>query len=200
MAQDVLCYKKIRNAKAQSKRYIYYTMHAHAPEATPRPGMLVRPRESSAVLVLDAVSADGCRGHEGAGSRRCCCCGGCCRIRPRRWPPLAAARCCTNASTPVLPNHSGVAARRAAALARLALVMAWIYLKSDERIRMFVAIFNSPCWSRQCANAVHRSRCVVTDGKTLSGPDCHLTSKPRKRARRWPDARSTTSTCHAAEI
>lgn len=100
-------------------------MHAHAPEATPRPEMLVRPRESSVVLVLDAVSADGCRGHEGVGSRRCCCCcGGCCRIRPRRWPPLAAGRCCTNASTPVLPNHSGVAARRAAALARLALVMA----------------------------------------------------------------------------
>ena len=181
MAQDVLCYKKIRNAKSQSKRYIYYAMHAHAPEATPRPEMLVRPVESSVVLVLDAVSAGGCRGHEGAGSRRCCCCGGCCRIRPRRWPPLAAGRCCTNASTPVLPNHSGVAARRAAALARLALVMAWIYVKSDERIRMFVAIFNSACWSRQCANAVRHKR---SDGKTFSGPKCHLTSKPRKRARR----------------
>ena len=84
MAQDVLRYKKIRNAKSQSKRYIYYAMHAHAPEATPRPEMLVRPRESSVVLVLDAVSADGCRGHEGVGSRRCCCCGGCCRSRPRR--------------------------------------------------------------------------------------------------------------------
>mgnify|MGYP004099674151 CR=1 FL=1 len=28
-------------------------MHAHAPEATPRPEMSVRPRESSVVLVLD---------------------------------------------------------------------------------------------------------------------------------------------------
>ena len=174
-------------------------MHAHAPEATPRPEMLVRPRESSVVLVLDAVSADGCRGHEGAGSRRCCCCGGCCRSRPRRWPPLAAGRCCTNASTPVLPNHSGVAARRAAALARLALVMV---LDLSKVTNEFECSWRSSTHLAGPANAqaVHRSRCVVTDGKTLSGPDCHLTSKPRKRARRWPDARSTTSTCHAAEI
>ena len=90
MAQHVLCCKKIRNSKSQSKRYIYNAIHVHAPEATPRPEILVRPRESSVVvLVLDAVSADGCRGHEGVGSRRCCCCGGC-RIRPRPWPPQAA--------------------------------------------------------------------------------------------------------------
>lgn len=114
----------------------------------------------------------------------------------RRWMPAAAARtprrqnCPTTAGwrpggPPPWPAWPGP--------------WSWLgYLsKSDERIRMFVAIFNSTtCWSRQCANAVGAR--VTREATERRFRDQTATSPQNHENRTHDD--TTTTCCHVLKF
>ena len=90
----------------------------------------------------------------------------------RRWLPAAAAR------TPrrqYCPTTAGW--RPGGPPPWPAWPWSWLGSMSKVTNEFECSWRSSTCWSRQCANAVRHKR---SDGKTLSGPECHLTSKPRK--------------------
>ena len=113
----------------------------------------------------------------------------------RRWPPAAAER------TPRRQNCPTKAGWRPGGPPPWpAWPWSWLgYLsKSDERIRMLrgdlqLNLLVPPM--RQARRCASQER---SDGKTFSGPNCHLTSKPRKPLRTHDD--TTTTCCHVLKF